>query len=390
MSELDTELRGLRDELNRAIPLPDVDQLTDRAHARRQLQVAVVVVVIAVALAVPLLRWLPSSTPPAAPPASPKTTYVLDFADADHGYALARACQPGVAGCAFILYRTEDGGRTWTPRKLPTPPDPKTGYFSSALYVLGPDEVALDRGGGRDGWDRVHSTDGGRTWHDLTRWWNPENATAPLAPDAQLSGRCGVAPVVNTECQSIGAVQPDTGKFVAIPTEPPVDVEQFGSVAGTKGKWWTVGRSRTTGKMALAVTTDAGRTWSNTPITDDGSLGRWAVVARNGLMYAVASDSSTLLSVWRSTDDGKSWETTNDGSGGQPGLVGTPIAAADGTLIGSDGVTRYVSRDGGRTFRRDGTATGDVTWTRAGYLRTHGDEFALSADGLHWREFSVG
>lgn len=393
MSDLDTELRGLRDELTTAIPLPDVDVLAGRARARRQLQLAVVVVVVAVALAVPLLRWLPSSTPPATPPTPPgggHTSYLIDFADADHGYALERACNPVVAGCAFTFYGTDNGGRTWTPRELPPPVSATTGYFVATMYVLSPEEIALDQLGGQQGLTRIYSSDGGHSWHEVTRWWNPDGATAPLAPDAQLTGRCSRGSYAGSECAGIGTVKPGTGTFVSTPTQPPLGVEVFGTVAGEHDKWWAVGRSTTTGKKSLAVTTDGGRTWSANQLVSGGSgVERWSLVARNGVMYAVASDSFQLLRIWRSTDDGTSWEPTYDGSGDVPALVGTSIAAGDGTLIASDGKVTYVSRDGGRTFRRGGEATGEVSWTRAGYLRADGNRFALSTDGLHWREFTV-
>lgn len=139
---------------------------------------------------------------------------------------------------------------------------------------------------------------------------------------------------------------------------------------------------------------DDGRTWqtgeldlgSTVPASDG-----WDVVERNGVMYATASTYGGLLGVWVSTDDGRSWTRTwtRDGTRWLPDLVGSPIAAGDGSLVLSDGTTTYVSTDQGRSFEPAGTAGGSVEWTRAGYLRENGDTFALSSDGLRWREFTV-
>jgi photosystem II stability/assembly factor-like uncharacterized protein len=125
------------------------------------------------------------------------------------------------------------------------------------------------------------------------------------------------------------------------------------------------------------------------------------VVERNGAMYATASNYGGLVGVWRSLDDGKSWTRTWARTDGRPipGLVGSPIAAGDGSLVLSDGLTTYVSTDQGATFERTGEkVAGTVRWTRAGYLRSdglmhpltsEGTRFALSSDGVQWREFTV-
>jgi photosystem II stability/assembly factor-like uncharacterized protein len=399
MSELDNELRGLRDELNTAIPLPDVDHITSRAHARRRLQIAAAAVVMAVALAVPVLRWLPS-TQAAGPHTPPDTSYLMDFADAGHGYALARKCVPGREGCAFTLYRTGDGGRTWARRTLPPAKNPKTGYFSATMYVLGPDTVVFDRPAG-DETDRIHSTDGGRSWQVVEHWWASDGQAggAPLEEGALLTTQCSAQPIVGSSCLAVGTIRPDTGQFVPTPEQPPLVPQRLGSATTESGRYWVVGRNTTTGTMSIAVTLDAGATWWTSELRSGGKTpGTFAVAERDGVMYLTASDASRLLSVWRSVDDGRRWDSTyqwdsmtrSQSRYALSALVGDPIAAGDGTLLVSDGTDTYVSRDMGTIFNRTGTkAVGAVRWTRAGYLRQNADEFALSADGLHWRTFTV-
>lgn len=393
MSDLDTELRALRDELNEAIPLPDVEHVTSRARTRRRLQVIAIAAVIAVAIAVPVLRLLPADPPQVGNPPPPPVSNVItmDFFDTEHGYALTRSCPPGET-CTFALFRTADGGRDWERANLPAPLTPKTGYFSAGMYVLGPDEVLIYRPNGEDS-DRIFSTDGGRTWQTTVKWWLLNGAAAPLPPGGNLTGRCGDQHDAD-RCGLVGAHQPDSGAFAPAPTQPPLNTMQLGWSATQDGKWWVAGRDRTNDKWTIAISADDGRTWSASALdlVETPSLGSWGVVERNGVMYATASNYRGLLGVWRSLDDGQSWTRTwSQGSQWLPAPDATPIAAGDGSLIVSDGKATYVSTDQGSTFRpADKKLTGEVVWTPGGYLRSVGAKFALSTDGLSWREFTVG
>lgn len=382
MSELDTDLRGLRDELTAAIPIPDVARVTGRARTRRRTQLGAIGVVIVVALAVPVLRALPFGKEAAAPPEN--TSYLVDFADPDHGYALARSCATGNEGCRYTLYRTADGGKAWQPRQLPKP-DNGASYFAATLYVLGPDAVAIDRPIG-DKADRIHSDDGGRTWSEA----GPPGSPLPLNVGALVVGACGAKPHRNQGCTDIGTIDSASGAFVPVPEQPPLTGISVGPVAMADGRWWAAGASASTHNGAVAVSDDGGRTWLS------GELGAWAVpsavVERDGVLYAIgfAYDVRiTGLGVWRSGDDGRSW-TLMGISDKLNAMVGSPVAASDGSLIVSDGTTVYVSTDEGGTFKRVGDAFGAVKWTRAGYLRMNVNKFALSTDGLNWREFTIG
>ena len=406
MSELDTALDGLRDELNSAIPLPDVEHVTGRARARRRLQLGAIAAVVMVAVAVPVLRALPDGSPVATPPpVQPRTGYVVDFADPDHGFAIGRRCEENRDGCSFSFHRTTDGGRDWQKMTLPAPLNPDTGYFTTALYVVGPDEVVITRSGqSSDDLDRIHTMDGGRSWQEIKPSWAHEahETTAPLGPRSLLAGMCAQMLLTTETCGDLGTIQPGTAKNTGIPTQPPLGLRtQNGPVATKDGKWWAVGLNA--GRWAISVSADGGQNWSTSDLNLSGTpgSGNWAVVERNGVMYATITAAGRLLGVWRSTNDGKSWTRTWTSGGGQwiPGLTGTPIAASDGSLVLSDGTTSYVSTDQGRTFERTGDkVAGAVRWTRAGYLRSDGkpfetssdgNNFALSTDGLHWRTFTV-
>jgi hypothetical protein len=384
MSELDTSLRGLRDELHAAIPVPSVGGVAGRARTRRRTQLAAIVAVIAVALAVPVLRSFSTSVEPAERP-RPAQSFVVDFADADHGYALATHCPENGEGCSFSVYATTDGGRSWQRRVLP---GPASSYLVAELYVLGPDLLAIDRRN-----SRLYSADAGRSWQEVAYEW-PANEGAPISPGGLLTGVCVRQPSTQDVCRELGTIVPGTGKTRTVPSQPPLYLKRIGSTATAGGRWWTTGRNTATGKWSVAVSGDAGRSWATSKLAVAGvpSVDGWSLVERNGVMYLTANDVMSLLGVWRSTDDGGTWTPTwfMSERTGLPRMVGSPVAAGDGTLILSDGKSTYVSTDQGLTFRRTGDDPhGTVRWTRAGYLRADGDEFAVSVDGLRWRTFTI-
>jgi photosystem II stability/assembly factor-like uncharacterized protein len=394
MSDLDARLRGLRDELNGAIPLPDVERVTGRARARRRTQLGAIMAVIVVALTVPVLRALPFDEEAANPPAQ-NTSYLVDFADHDHGYALARTCVVGTEGCRYTLYRTKNGGDTWQPNKLPSPPDGETTYFGASLYVLGPDEVTIQRPRGNES-DRITSTDGGRSWQTTQAMATVNADTAPLTRGSLLIGACGEIPHNGQGCDVIGSLDPSSGDFRALPQQPPLTNVKIGSAATESGRWWVTGQSRVTPlRTAVSVSEDGGRTWLTTDL-DPGAGTTTTVVEHDGVLYAVGGDSydeqemDRGVGVWRSDDGGQSWERMGISSALIGPVLGTPVVAGDGTITVSDGLAKYVSTDLGRTFYWEGDAAGGVKWTRAGYLRMNADKFALSTDGVRWREFTVG
>ncbi len=393
MSDLDTSLRELRDKLHAAIPLPDVTRVAGRARTRRRLQLGAIAAVVAVALAVPVLRALPSDVRPAAPPPAPRPTTQLDFFDADHGYALIGRCEPT---CAFTLHATADGGRTWAPRTLPAARNGTGGYFTAALYVLGPDEVVIDRlGASAAGWkDRVHSADGGRSWRVIDNWFAPGRVTS-FSPDGVLTGACAPQFMGVEECGEVATIDPETGLTTPLTGQPRLSLPWGGASPTEGGTWWMTGRDRTTGRWTIAVSGDDGRSWTARPVAVAGvpAVNGWAVVEHDGIVYATAANATELLGVWRSTDRGHSWTRTWSADGDQwlPDPKGTPVAAGDGSLVLYDGTTTYVSTDLGYTFERTGEdVPGRVWWTRGGYVRVDDDEYALSPDGLRWRSFRIG
>jgi hypothetical protein len=76
-------------------------------------------------------------------------------------------------------------------------------------------------------------------------------------------------------------------------------------------------------------------------------------------------------------------------------VFGSPIAAADGTLVVYADDSIYVSEDGGSTFTisRPGPPPEEPALTRAGYLLTdldHAGHYRISADGFSWHTIVLG
>jgi hypothetical protein len=394
MSELDSQLRGLRDDLHATIPPPDLSEVAGRARQRtvRRRVLGAIAAVLVVSAAVPVLRSLPTGTQAGEQGTPARSTYDVDFADADHGYALRGMCRGSSNGCEFTLLATSDGGRTWQRRTLPPPASKISNYFNATLYVLSPDEVVIDRPA-EPNWEtrRIYSDDGGRDWRVAEPWYAPD--FAPVPENGVLTVSCSTDLIGTDMCAVIGTIQPDTGTMVRVPEQPKLTSGRLGTTATAGGQLWVVGRKENAG-WTVAVSGDSGRTWTTTVLDVPGipTTDRWAVVERNGVMYLTAGTTYDLLAVWRSTDDGTTWTRTWAGTGTNwlPSPAGSAIAAGDGSLIVSDGRSTYVSTDQGVTFRRTGDAApGTIRWTRAGYLRSGSGGFALSTDGVKWRSFEV-
>jgi photosystem II stability/assembly factor-like uncharacterized protein len=406
--DLDIELRGLRDELREDIPLPDLTRIAGRARQRRTVrrtQIGAIAAVVLVSVAVPVLRAMPTDVQPAArPPAGRSLPYTVDFADAKHGYALKKECTPGTdqltTRCSFALLATDDGGRSWQPRKLPA----GTGQFSEGwLEVYGPDQLLFGRGV-MDGLERAVSNDGGRTWQSAA----PDMATVvespgAIRPGSTLVSMC-IGPAAENGCElGLGSPTLDAKQVVPVLTQPPLVRPRPGTEATAGGRFWAVGQDPATGRWAISVTSDAGATWATTPFDlpgDPGFDSAWTVVEHGGVMYmtvegTLPAGGTGLLAVFRSTDDGVSWTRTWHAERIDQlwAIQGSTIATADGRLVlNSMTEGTFQSTDGGQTFTvaKQQLPPWRIQWTRGGYLAIGpNNQFEISRDGLDWLAFRL-
>ncbi len=412
-----------------ATPAPEPARLLARLRrqrVRRKTLAGAAAAVLVVAVVVPALR---ESPPPAAeehqvafpplPVPRERHIYWLDFADRDHGYALRFDCPTssssvGTSECVADMLATDDGER-WTTRRVPRP-ERYGAELNGTLRVLGPREVVVD-------WqidpnralvDRIHTNDGGRHWSRVTIP-GAVTATTPSIPDGSsiLLACTVVAPDGNTcATRALGTLLSGSGDTALLATQPPL-AEMFVSpwplLRGDR--WWVVGREPATGRWALAVSADAGRTWWTSPVdlASDPTEASWSVGAHGQTLYATAlettEDGQALTAVYRSDDGGRTWTRTwgPDGRPTMVGYFGTPVVEPDGTLL-LDGfehhvdataptLVTYVSEDRGVTFTAAASRdVGFLFWTRAGYLAWPANEdntFQVSTDGLSWQPLTV-
>ena len=405
-----------------ATPPPERTRLLARLRqqrVRRKTLAGAAVAVLLVGVAVPVLREAePKPVSQPAPPSPPRTSriYWVDFADREHGYALRFDCAgiPGsTTSCTAAVLVTDDGAH-WTARTVPRP-ERYGAQLTGFPRVLGPREVVVD-------WqtdpnsalvDRMHSTDSGRHWArvevpaTITR-------TTPAIPDggslmlscarATSSGAC--------ETPALGVVLPGSGETALLATQPPLTEIMFDPSRMVRGdRWWVVGREPGTGRPALAISADAGRTWWTSPVgaASVGNDSSWSVGGLGQTLYAAkvrqSLDGQGLSDLYRSDDGGRTWTNAWPHNGQPPirGFFGAPIVAPDGTLL-LNGVTpptddtlameSYVSDDHGATFTKaTSRQVGVVYWTRAGYLSTplvEGEPYKLSIDGTSWEQLNIG
>jgi hypothetical protein len=358
-----------------------------------------------VAVLVVLLRTQLEPVPEPERAIPEPSVYALDFADLRHGYALRERCDADTR-CVNELLVTEDGAH-WQTRQLPTADRPPAGDRSGLLFVLGPDRVALgdfaDPAGPGRAAAKWYSADSGRTWRQV-----PEPAEEGV--EAIPAGG-----VLQAQCVGIGescvrsrlvVMLPDSGRNVVLANQPALKLMRVGPAPSADGGWWVLGLLPDKAGTGVAVSRDAGLSWSvaelpnvvynPAPVDMDARAGTAYVAMATGPARGLA----TLVAICRSTDGGRSWAVIWLRSGGdaEPDtLDGVPIAAADGSL--------EVHTTSGRSFRTtgygptrirfylEGTSSGQVRRTGAGYLShsaTRPNAYALSADGLTWTTILVG
>jgi hypothetical protein len=188
---------------------------------------------------------------PVPPPPRPVvTTYDVTPVDAHRAYSLRTTCRDD---CTLELLSTSGGRRT-------ARPVPRLGAAPGArgrLFVLGPDEVAVD-------WTRpgevrrVHSVDGGRTWGWVVA--RASGAVRAIPAGSALTTACvpGRTPCDHREVAVILAC---SGTSARLTTAPRLDDPAAGRLPAS-GRWWVAGREPRTHRWTTAVSTDDGRTWT--------------------------------------------------------------------------------------------------------------------------------
>ena len=410
MRDLDLERRlvGERTDLLGSIKVPELGVIHTRARAvKRRRRVASAAAALAllgtVGGGVGILRSGPATAPPdmaasGTPPFQsvyrgsgltmwgltdprldlPGHLYSVEFADAEHGFAIAAECRGDACELSFAV--TADGGRTWNKRPLPIDRAPARSL--PVLVAFGAGHVGL-------------TGDAASIWSD-GHWVSSDTASPQSVTFVPTGGRLWMPP--SDACATGPLYVWRTGRPLAtLATKPPIEVCRVMS-APSGGAWWVGGyvNGAAGRRPAVAVSRDAGVTWQKLEFgaaTGDA----WAQVSSLGSdVYAsVVSlrDADTgmlrLHAVYRSAAGGPFRpHGPNDGT-----LVGEVVPLLDGSLlVASDGW--YLSTRGGR-FVRDTESlpyVGRFARTPGGWVAL--DLFrtgyaAVSRDGTTWHKLNV-
>ncbi|MEU1849530.1 sialidase family protein [Streptomyces sp. NPDC019990] len=339
-------------------------------------------------------------------------SFDVRFARDGSGFALLGEC--GSTGCRQRVAVLDQGADAWRLGQSPLPDTTGSDGITAGLTLLGPGRALLTEGR----WpppDRTWFTsDGGRHWRQGSSM--PSGTTAVVPEDGVLVAGCLRADREGNDCEpsALLAVLPATGQIRTLAAQPALEGELI--PAGETAKpaeedagtlLFVSGRDPHSGRSALAVSQDRGHRWRTSPlpgaagqgrVTGVVAAGKVLYVARRGHLPEETNVKNGLLSLYRSTDDGRTWERVwRHRKGMEPrSILGVPVAGADGSLTvhSEDGVWR--STDGGHSFTRrqgSGGPSGSVTTTSLGYLWA--DSFGagswrLSADGIRWASFNVG
>ena len=240
----------------------------------------------------------------------------------------------GVGGTYTL---TTDGGETWTAGVVP---GAETLQFRDVEGVSDKVAYLLAAGGGTD--SRIYKTeDGGATWtlqfqntdplgfYDCFAFWNP---TEGLTMADSVNGRF---PVIRT-------LDGETWQDIGDNLPPALPGGEFGFAASgtcvaTVGKKWAwIGTGSLTTESRILATADQGETWNAyvTPIAsnDTGAAGVFSVAFRNPAQGVIGGGdflgTEVVDNFARSNDGGKTWELATNAPipGAIFGLsyVGTP------------------------------------------------------------------
>ncbi|MFF1507371.1 WD40/YVTN/BNR-like repeat-containing protein [Streptomyces sp. NPDC058326] len=297
------------------------------------------------------------------------------------------------------------GAKEWVLRRSPLPRTSGTDGISSQLVPLGPGRALVEDGGAEPGDARSWFTrDGGRSWRETDR--RTAGTTPEIPAGAVLTTGCAApAGALPDACERerLVVVSPQDGRRRALARVPllgahPRPQEQ----PEPDGSWWVSGTDPLSGRAAVAVSRDGGRSWTAGRLPSPASGPGWYTVVAVGQDAVYAAEMGELAAgepvknpmraLHRSLDGGGTWQRMwTTGPTAEPrSLLGVPVPGPGGRVgIGAE-PSGYESVDGGRTFVRLGDGSRHTRRTPLGLLRESSScRYELTADGVRWSEFRL-
>jgi photosystem II stability/assembly factor-like uncharacterized protein len=394
MPDLDHELTALRDELGDSVYPPEFQSIVTRSATRtfrRRRQIGAAVAVLLVGAAIPVfrtaLRPVPEpDVPPAASSETPPVTNRVDsgqpfasdtdFVDARNGFSLRNVCVVDNSPvCESTLMITTDAGDHWHAGTLPPLVAHRAGGLATQLWAFDAKHLAVSNTGAAGEDPRWFSEDAGQHWRQVPA--KASQTIAAIPPGAIMRWVC--VPNHAGCLPGIDVLLPDSGRGATLATPIPLSGAEPAADRPVAGAWWVWSHDPKSGLLALAASRDDGRSWQLVNLPNPPKpLGTGVqVISSDGVLYVTAVGNlpevtSGLLAIFRSADDGRTWQQTWHAADGKDprSIGGTPIITAVGQFIvlTQDG-RAYGSWDGGNTFTPLREQYGPFAQsTRGGYL----------------------
>lgn len=338
-------------------------------------------------------------------PANVAEIISVDFADRRHGFALWSHCiEDAPATRCRQRFLTTSDGENWTVRNFPGSGFEGQDGGSGYVVALGKCRVLLSGAHPEKYHTRLFSDDCGRNWVSVPL--KPAGSISEIPEGATLASPCTGERDEVDDCDDgrLVVTVPDSGRRIWLDTSPALEDPSPESVPADDGAWWVSGRDSATGRRAVAVSRDQGRSWSvsRLPRWQARQVHQLPITMRGKDAYALAVGSlrdvrSGLLAIFHSEDGGETWEQTWQAAPGDSprSIAGSPIAGPRGVLIILDESVpvHHRSLDGGRTFDA-AIFTQPISSPRrmrGGYLATSDGSprsWYRAVDGVRWRKIN--
>jgi photosystem II stability/assembly factor-like uncharacterized protein len=276
----------------------------------------------------------------------------VSFRDASHGW-LIEAIPPkniGPTGTPLRLWRTADGGRTWTSSQMPSASQPVETLGDARIVWIDAEHVVVDiEGSMPNGYaDDIFATaDGGRTWPTVT-YGRDGVGGVPVFADARIGFLVGGAGGGRLYATDDGGRTWRQASLPVLVGNPPPSLYHARFFSPTDGLLFGSSDAATGPVPVVFATSDAGRTWVVAENASDPAYG----------CSILTIDAWTCLDPFHGTLD--RW---TDGGRTREGAAMTGLPPnADAHLVDAghgwardaqdDPGALYLTTDGGATWRR--------------------------------------